>query len=128
MRLYRLTLLFLLFPFAVYAQTTTISGKVTSPGSQIGIGKVSVFLSNSSFGTETTEDGTFRLTGVKPGQYDLVASSVGYQDFTKTILVGREPIIINIELKSKINQLRGVVISSNADWKKNYDQFKKDFI
>ncbi|MDB5137208.1 MAG: carboxypeptidase-like regulatory protein [Mucilaginibacter sp.] len=128
MRLYRLTLLLLLFPFAVYAQTTIISGKVTNPGSQTGIGKVSVFLSNSSFGTETTEDGTFRLTGVKPGQYDLVASSVGYQDFTKTILVGREPIVINIELKSKINQLRGVVISSNADWKKNYDQFKKDFI
>src|ERR1700754_3390916 len=125
MRLHRLILLLFVLPLAAFAQTT-ITGKVTIAGTQTGLEKVSVFLSNSSFGTETTEDGSFRLVGVKPGQYDLVASSIGYKDYTQTILVGREPITLNIQLTHKMNELRGVVISSNADWKKNWEQFKKD--
>jgi hypothetical protein len=128
MRLNRLLLLLFFLPLAAYSQTTTISGKVTTSVSHEGIGKVSVFLSNSSFGTETAEDGSFTLTGVKPGQYDLVASYVGYQDYSQTILVGKEPININIPLLPKINQLRGVVITTPANWKKNWEEFRKAFI
>jgi len=127
MHLRNLILLLLFFPFVAFSQTT-ISGKITTTESHTGIGKVSVFLSNSSYGTVTAEDGSFKLVGVKPGQYDLVASSVGYQDFSKTILVGNEPINIDIPLPTKINQLRGVVITTNANWKKNYEEFKKAFI
>lgn len=128
MHLRRLLLLLLFLPFAAYSQTITISGKVTTSVSHTGIGKVSVFLSNSSYGTVSAEDGSFQLVGVKPGQYDLVASSVGFQDFSKTILVENVPINIEIPLTSKVNQLRGVVISTNANWKKNYEEFKKAFI
>lgn len=130
MRYNRLILLLFLFviPFVTHAQTTSITGKVVTSVSHTGIPKVSVFLSNSSFGTETSEDGTFTLNGVKPGQYDLVASSIGYQDYSQTILVGKEPLSITIPLMPKVNELRGVVIQSNADWKKNYEAFKKAFI
>jgi hypothetical protein len=128
MRLYRLILLLFFLPCAAYAQTTTIAGKVVNSDSKNGLEKVSVFLSNSSFGTETSEDGSFKLFGVKPGQYELVASSVGYQDYTQTILVGKESINVTIQLVKKVMELRGVVISSNADWKRNYEAFKKAFI
>jgi hypothetical protein len=125
----RRLLLFLVFlPFAAYSQTTTISGKVTTSVSHEGIGKVSVFLSNSSYGTESAEDGSFTLAGVKPGQYDLVASYVGFEEYKQTILVGRDPISINIPLLPKVNQLRGVVITTNADWKKNWEAFRNAFI
>src|SRR3569832_747880 len=122
-----LILLLLFCPFVAFSQTT-ISGKVTTTESHTGIGKVSVFLSNSSYGTVTAEDGSFKLEGVKPGQYDLIASSVGYQDFSKTILVENAPNNIDIPLASKINQLRGVVITTNANWKRIYVEFKKAFI
>lgn len=124
----RLILILLLFPFISRAQTTTISGKITTNVSHTGIGKVSVFLSNSSFGTETADDGTFRLAGVKPGQYTLVASSIGFQEYTQSVLVGNEPINLDITLNPKVTQLRGVVISSEADWKRNYEMFRKQFI
>ncbi|HEY4196269.1 MAG TPA: carboxypeptidase-like regulatory domain-containing protein [Mucilaginibacter sp.] len=124
----RLLLLLFFLPLAAFSQTTTISGKVTTSVSHEGIGKVSVFLSNSSYGTESIEDGSFTLTGVKPGQYDLVASSVGYQDFSQTILVGKDPIIIIIPLLPKVNQLRGVVITTPANWKKNWEEFRRSFI
>src|ERR1041384_4108193 len=127
MHLRSLILLLLFCPFAAFSQTT-ISGKVTTSESHTGIGKVSVFLSNSSYGTTTAEDGSFKLAGVKPGQYDLVASSIGFQDYSKTILVGNDPINVDIPLATKVNQLRGVVITTNANWKKNYEEFKKAFI
>ncbi|MBS1524098.1 MAG: carboxypeptidase-like regulatory domain-containing protein [Bacteroidetes bacterium] len=123
----RIILLLVFLPFLSRAQTV-ISGKVTTSGSLTPIGKVSVFLSNSSYGTETSEDGTFHLVGVKPGQYELVASSVGYQEYTESILVSSSPVTVNIKMLPKMNMLRGVVISSNADWKKNYELFRKDFI
>src|SRR5258708_7925955 len=125
MRLNRLLLLLFFLPLAAYSQTITISGKVTTSVSHTGIGKVSVFLSNSSYGTVTAEDGSFKLVGVKPGQYDLVASSIGFQDFSQTLLVGNEPINVDIPLLPKVNQLRGVVITTNANWKKNWEEFKK---
>jgi hypothetical protein len=127
MSIKRLVLLLLFLPFLGQAQTT-ISGKVVTSVSHTGIGKVNVFLSNSSYGTETGDDGTFRLNNLKPGQYTLVASSLGYQEYTKSILVGSEPITIEIPLLPKVTQLRGVVITSPADWKKNFELFKKEFI
>jgi hypothetical protein len=123
----RLILFLLLFPVITYAQTT-ISGKVVTSVSHTGIGKVSVFLSNSSYGTETADDGSFHLVGVRPGQYTLVASSLGYKEYTKQILVGSEPITIDIPLEPKVEQLRGVVITTPGDFKKNLELFIKQFI
>src|ERR1700758_1639877 len=102
----RLILFLLLFPVITYAQTT-ISGKVATSVSHTGIGKVSVFLSNSSYGTESADDGSFHLTNVRPGQYTLVASSLGYQEYSKQILVGSDPITLDIPLEPKVEQLRG---------------------
>src|ERR1700742_3621282 len=110
MRLNRLLLLLFFLPLAAFSQTITISGKVTTSVSHEGIGKVSVFLSNSSYGTESADDGSFHLVGVKPGQYTLVASSLGFKQYTKQVLVGSDPIILDIPLESKVEQLRGVVI------------------
>lgn len=68
------------------------------------------------------------LSGIRPGQYTLVVSILGFEQYTKTILVGREPVKLDIELTPKPLMLREVVISSSADWKKNYEAFRKEFI
>jgi hypothetical protein len=105
-----------------------ISGKVISSASNSGVPKASVFLNNATFGTATQDDGTFNLRGVKPGQYDLIVSTIGYEEYTQKVQVGSAPINLNISLTPKVMMMREVVITSNADWKKNYEQFKKDFI
>jgi hypothetical protein len=63
--------------------------------------KASVFLSNATFGTATADDGTFSLRGVKPGQYDLVVTTLGYEEYTQKVLVGSQPIALNIELPQR---------------------------
>ena len=90
--------------------------------------RASVFLSNSSVGSATTDNGNYILNGIRPGQYTLIVTILGYEEYSKSILVGREPIKLDIELKPKPLMLREVVISSAADWKKNYESFRKDFI
>ncbi len=130
MRFFRLIVLCFVLPAVAMAQNVHITGKVTSKETKSALHSASVFLSNSSFGTSTTSDGTFSLNKVRPGQYTLVVSTVGYSDFTQKIQVGDEDIKINVELEPKTIQLREVTISTTAkaDWKRNFEQFKKDFI
>jgi len=128
MRFPWLILTYIFFPFITLAQNGIISGVVTNAESKKPLPRASVFLSNSAVGSATGEDGRYILSGVRPGQYTLVVSILGYEEYSKTILVGREPIKLDIELAQKPLQLREVVISSSADWKKNYEQFKKGFI
>lgn len=127
MRFY-LPLLFLLFPIVLFAQSGTITGKVARLDTKGALGKASVFLSNSSYGTSSNDDGTFTLSGVRPGQYELIVSMVGFEDYNQTILVGKDPIKINAELMPKVTQLHEVVITTNANWKRNYAMFVKAFL
>ena len=128
MRFPWLILSFIFFSFAAYAQNGIITGTVTNAGSKTPLPRASVFLSNSSVGSATNESGKFTLSGIRPGQYTLVVSILGYDDYTKSVLVGNEPINMDIEMAQRPLMLREVVISSSADWKKNYEAFKKEFI
>ncbi|WP_165851985.1 carboxypeptidase-like regulatory domain-containing protein [Mucilaginibacter terrenus] len=110
------------------AQNGLIIGKLTSAVTKSAVANASVFLSNASYGTASAEDGSFTLRGVKPGQYNLVVTVIGFEEYSKEVLVGSGPINMQIELTPKVMMMRQVTIISNADWKKNYEQFKKEFI
>src|SRR5215469_4552735 len=105
-------LICILFPFAALAQYGSISGTVTNAESKKPIPSASVFLSNSAAGTATNENGHYNLPTVRPGQYTFVVKILGYEDYEKTILVGTEPMRLDVELKQKPIELRDVVISS----------------
>jgi hypothetical protein len=128
MRFGWLTFLFFFVPFFLFAQNVTISGVVTSNDSKKPLPHASVFLSRSSVGTSTAEDGSYTLSGVRAGQYTIVVTTLGYEEYDKTILIGQEPVKLNIGLTPKPLMLKEVVISPDADWKKNYEAFKRDFI
>ena len=118
----------LFFPLATLAQNGIITGKVTNTDGKTPIPQANVFLSNTMSGATTSAEGNFTLSGLKPGEYTLVVSIVGYEDYSKSILVGPEPIRLDIQLSTKINELREVTITTPANWKKYYDQFVRDFI
>lgn len=128
MRFFYIFWVIVLLPAFVIAQSGSITGKVTAIDSKAALAKASVFLSNATFGTVTADDGTFSLNNVKPGQYDLVVSILGYENFTQSILVSSKPLQLQIEMVPKMIQMREVVITTNANWKKNYALFAKNFI
>ncbi|MDB4918642.1 carboxypeptidase-like regulatory domain-containing protein [Mucilaginibacter sp.] len=121
-------LLCLLFPIITFAQSGIITGVVTNAETKSPLPRASVFLSNSSVGSATFEDGKYTLNGIRPGQYTLTVTILGYEDYSKSILVGREPLKIDIQLAPKPLMLKEVTIISAADWKKNYEAFRKSFI
>ena len=123
-----LILFCLLFPLTIFAQSGLITGVINNAETKKPLSRASVFLSNSSVGSASNEDGKFTLNGIRPGQYNLTVTILGYEDYTKIVLVGREPIHLDIEMKPKPLMLHEVTISSAADWKKNYEAFRKDFI
>lgn len=128
MRIPLLVFLISLLPALAFAQGGEITGKVKIAGTTTPVELANVFLSNSTSGTTTRSDGSFVLSGLKPGQYTLVVSIVGYDTYTKSVTVTNQTVNVDIELSSSNNQLREVVITTPADWKKNYEQFVREFI
>lgn len=130
MRFFRLVVWCILLPVFAMAQNVSITGKIVTSGSKSPVARASVFLSNSSFGTISANDGTFELAKLRPGQYTLVVTAVGFEDFVKKVQVGDVSTNVDVEMQPKTIQLREVVISTNskADWRRNFEQFKKEFI
>lgn len=120
--------LYLFFPVILLAQTGVITGRILRADTKEPLAKVSVFLSNATVGTTTSEDGTYTLRGIRPGQYDLVMTSVGYEEQTQQVLVGSQQLTINAELKPQVMQLGEVIVTDNANWKNNYAMFLTEFL
>ncbi|MGY3211697.1 carboxypeptidase-like regulatory domain-containing protein [Mucilaginibacter sp. HD30] len=125
-------ILFLLFfvPAILHGQGFTISGKIVSKESGRGLAGASVFLSNSSFGTTSSSEGVFTLNRLKPGQYTLVVTAVGFAEYNKVIMVNGDIADMTITMEPRAIMLREVTISgsSRADWNRNYALFKSEFI
>ena len=73
-----------------------ISGKITSDGEPLPY--VNVYLEDTQKGAVSNEDGSFKITNISPGKYELVASFTGYQTQKRTVTVSRDHIIVNLDL------------------------------
>lgn len=72
--------LLLLFPVVAFGQIS-IMGKVNDVTTKKGVENANVILSNTANGSRTAANGSFNLQNVKPGQYDLVVSILGYETY-----------------------------------------------
>lgn len=117
-------------PLLAAAQKVSVTGKVTTTDTNVAVAGASVFLSNSSVGTSTTNDGTFTLNGLSPGQYTLVVTAVGYESSQQTVLVNNDAITLSVALSPKSIALNEVKISSisKPDRRRALARFKTEFI
>src|SRR6202000_1717597 len=83
----------LLLPLSSIAQLV-ISGRVLNQADNKPVPNVTVFLDNASIGSTTAADGTFILRNAKPGKYELVASSIGFETYRQTIIVYNADLIL----------------------------------
>jgi len=115
-------------PLFSYSQVT-VTGTVLNITDTKPIASASVFLSNTTIGNETTVQGSFRLLGVKPGQYTLVVSILGYDTYQQKIVVADHNIYLApISLVSTSIQLKAVRIKPNERWFRLYKDFKTEFL
>ena len=106
-----------LFQF-VNAQTGTVKGKVRANGQQIEFAQVAINATN--FGAATNFKGKFTIGQVPFGNYQIIASYIGYEKVMKgfTIDENHTEIILDFDLMEQTLQLDDIVVTGTKTYKR----------
>lgn len=106
----RAALVIVLTAGSAYAQTATISGRVTEAQTGEGIPNANVLLLDTAFGVATSIDGSFTIPNVPAGTYTIRATHVAYiaQSQEVTVAAG-ESMTINFVLAEP--ELEGIFVT-----------------
>ena len=92
---------------------SSISGFVRDDTSGEPISYANVFLSNSTLGAATNQDGYFVISNIPLGKYELNATMIGYGIFKKNIALSEgQPIRLDIRLNEEIIQTTEVLVTA----------------
>jgi hypothetical protein len=103
-----------------------IRGTVVNVATGQVLSGVSVFLTNTSKGTTTNKTGYFEITDIKPGKYELVATSVGFETSVFSFNAEQLPLKLRIEMKEKLVELDNVVLEPYVE--EGWDKWGKTFL
>ena len=115
--LFIITAISLIISNSQYAQNTAqvIRGTVTDKLSLITLPGANVVILNSEppKGVSTSGDGSFKITGVAPGRYDLQATYLGYKPVvvSSVVVTAGKEVVLEIAMEENISALKEVVIS-----------------
>ncbi len=114
-----------LFPLGVFAQnaSVTLSGTTKDKASHEALSFVNVVIKTSSdstfvTGTISDEEGLFTLSEVKPGDYLLEMSMVGFNKYASPLFVGSNSKYLDlglIWLEENVQQLGEVIVNAQQD-------------
>ena len=102
--------------WAATAAAYDIRGRVIDKMSRAPIAYANVSVVGlPTVGATTADDGTFTITGLKPGFYSLTASFVGYKTaVTSDYQVAQTAPFVEIELEEDSEMLDGVTVTSSV--------------
>ena len=101
----------LLLPFAAFAQDGTIAGMITDAKTGEPVPGVNVLIDELGVGGATDAEGLYEITDVPAGDYTLMASFVGYEDFEQAVSVSAgETVEVDIALQPSVAALQEVVV------------------
>lgn len=95
---------------------------------------VNVYISGTTFGTATDNDGHYKFTSSATGFYNLVFSFVGYKKEVRQIeLKSSSAIAINVDMEEKVNKLESIEVTASnkkddKQWQRHYNIFFNQFI
>ena len=92
---------------------SSISGFVRDDTSGEPISYANVFLSNSTLGAATNQDGYFVISNIPVGNYEINATMIGYGIFKQNIELSEgQPIRLDIRLNEEIIQTTEVLVTA----------------
>ena len=97
--------------FSAHAQH--IKGVISSSDGQPA-GNVNIIIKELNRGTQSFEDGSYKLNNIPAGTYTLIISSVGVETIAKNITVAEEEVLrSDFKLKEDHRQLAEIVIANS---------------
>lgn len=109
-------LIILWVSFMQYVQAQRIiTGKIIDFNTKQALPSASVFLANTSAGTNTNSAGEFKLEIAGSGRYNLVIALIGYETYATEISLQENLTGLKIELKPQVAELEEVIVG-------NYDK------
>ncbi|MDY0104155.1 MAG: TonB-dependent receptor [Lentimicrobium sp.] len=105
--------LFLFFATFQLSAQTIFSGIVKAKGGGTLPG-ANVYLKGTFDGTSSDVNGKFSFKTQKTGSFLLKVDYIGYEPFTKDVLLNGTAIYLNIELKETFNKLEAVTITAGT--------------
>ena len=97
-------------PGFAQSPVSTLAGSVKDSATGRPLSGVSVFLNSTSKGTVTHDDGSFTLTGIPAGRYELIISAIGYSTYLTEINTRHLPASLKIVLHTQASELAAVTV------------------
>ncbi|MEL6559922.1 MAG: TonB-dependent receptor [Bacteroidota bacterium] len=111
MKNFYLNLLFLLLAMNVFAQSGSITGKVTDATTGDPLIGATILLKGSQKGDVTNVNGEFSIKGVNDGDYVIVVSFLGFESIEESVTVSGGSATVAVQLTEGITFGDEVVIS-----------------
>ena len=89
--------------------TGTIIGTKNQP-----VPGVSIVLKDTYDGATSDSAGRYQIETLETGDHVLEISSTGYNTYQKSIIIGTDPIHLDLQLKEAITELKAVVLTAGA--------------
>lgn len=112
----------------LYAQA--LSGTVVSNATDVPIANATVFISSTSYGTNTNEQGQYTINNIAAGNYELVVRCIGYETITYKLNANDLPLTIKFKMIVKVTVQDAVIVLPFDDdgWQKYGKQFMEAYI
>jgi hypothetical protein len=110
------TVLFTLFIFSVLqAQNGVVRGRVYNAQTNISIEGAKVQLIEQAKGTITKVDGTFELTGLKPGVYSFKAVSIGFTEaiINEITVTNARAVDLDFAMEELVSNQKEVIVKAS---------------
>ncbi|ARV16007.1 TonB-dependent receptor [Polaribacter sp. SA4-12] len=109
-QLKRLFLMLLVFTSSALLAQSTISGSVKDQNGEM-IPGVNIILKGTMLGTTTDFDGNYEIKNVENGTYSLTASYIGFDNYTKEVIVNSSKVTLNIVIKENAQSLDEIIVT-----------------
>lgn len=121
----------LVFTVACNLDGQSIRGTVVDSETNSPFFGANVFLANTTKGAATNQNGTYFISNIAPGNYELIVSMMGYSVETRQVQI-RSADTLEIHFQLKIHILSAPEIQVQAsdakEWRKNLEKFKRVFL
>lgn len=113
-----------LFLGALFAQSAIAQGSIKGFVKDASTGEPMLFLTvgleNTTYGTQTDENGYYSLTKIPNGTYTVLVNLLGFETFREEVVVASDGIYtVNVLLQKGDVELKEIVISDEQSTKRN---------